>query len=229
MKYAIVDKRIPEKAAEGLEARGFELILMPPFSRLAEPIASHPDMLMFFYDKLYFSEEYYELARRELDLIASVSGLSAAPCKVDISAEYPNDIVFNALPLGERIFCKKSEFYHNIAHGDIVKVAQGYTKCATVKVSERAIITSDVSIARAAEASDIDVLRISSGNVLLPGYDTGFLGGASGSDERFVYFCGFLENHPDSEKISLFCRKNGKEAVSLSDEPLYDIGTIFFI
>ena len=231
MKYAIVDKRIPKKALLELKARGFEPILMPPFSRLSAPVASHPDMLMFFGDKLYFPKEYYGDAKKEIDLIVAASGLEAEPCDTKISSDYPNDIAFNALPLGDLIFCKKDSLCKNIKESgkETVNIAQGYAKCAAVKVSENAIITSDPSVAKAAEEHGIDVLKISTGHVALSGYDTGFIGGASGACENTVFFCGSLDTHPDGEKISLFCKKHKKEAVSLSDEPLYDIGTIFFI
>ncbi len=230
MKYAIVDRRIPKKALDGLIARGFSPIELPPFSRLAEPVASHPDMLMFFGDRLYFSGEYYTTAKNEIELISEVSRLKLAPCEIELSPKYPADVAFNALPLGGLIFGKADALCHEITAGrTVVNTAQGYTKCATVKVTENAIITADPSIARAAKENGIDVLKISSDHVALSGYDTGFIGGASGADSENVYFCGSLDSHPDGEKISMFCKKHKKEAVCLSDEPLYDVGTIFFI
>ena len=63
----------------------------------------------------------------------------------------------------------------------------------------------------------------------LDGYDTGFIGGASGADDDAVYFCGDVSHHPDADAIKAFCQKHGKECVSLSDEELTDVGTLFFI
>ena len=61
-----------------------------------------------------------------------------------------------------------------------VNVSQGYAKCSTCVVGEDAIITYDRGIAKAADAAGMDVLVIEPGHVDLPGYDTGFIGGASG-------------------------------------------------
>jgi hypothetical protein len=96
-------------------------------------------------------------------------------------------------------------------------------------VGDNAIITADPSIAKAVKEKGIDVLSVSPLGVRLDGYDYGFIGGASGTDEENVYFCGNIDLHPDSERIKAFCRKHGKNAVSLSDEPLYDYGTLIFI
>ena len=94
-------------------------------------------------------------------------------------------------------------------------------------MSDNAIITSDKTIAKACVASGIDVLVVSEGNVSLPPYDYGFIGGTSGACGNKVYFCGSLDTHPDATKITEFCKSNGKDIISISDNIIFDVGTIF--
>ena len=235
MKYVIADNRIPKKALASLKDLGFSPILLPCSPSLAEPVSAHPDMLIFFGDKIYFPHDYYKAAGTELELIASVKKSELAPCDIKLRSSYPDDIAFNALQLRETLLCKEKSLCPDIADYAkksgirLLNIAQGYARCATCKVSDTALITADPSVKKAAYALGIDVLFISEGGVLLPGYGHGFIGGASGTDGENVYFCGSLSLHPDGKIISDFCKKHKKEAVSLSDEPLYDVGTMFFI
>ena len=235
MRYVVIDGRTPCAAVRALRLRGFEPIMLPCFPKLDAPVSAHPDMLIFLGDGIFFSTEYYSVAKAEIDLVSRLTGLPLIPCDIKISSDYPNDVAFNALPLGNFIFAKERSIAPQIKNYaercglEIVDVKQGYTKCSCCKVSERAIITSDKSIERAAKNHGIDVLLISSAHVELKGYEHGFIGGASGADANAVYFCGDISLHPDGDTISRFCEKHKKEAVSLSDEPLYDTGTMFFI
>lgn len=234
MKYVILDKRIPKKALAALKARGFFPFLLPPFGRLAAPVASHPDMLMFFGNRIFCNREYFEEAG---NIISAISKTLCLPIELGdekISSKYPNDIAYNSLSVGSFIFGKLDYLapniseYANRAGLTAVDVRQGYAKCSVCRVSESAIITSDKSIEKAALALGLDVLLIKSGHVALDGYDCGFIGGATGDDGENVYFCGNIDLHPDAEKMKAFCEAHGKTPISLSDEPLYDVGTMFF-
>jgi hypothetical protein len=97
------------------------------------------------------------------------------------------------------------------------------------KVGERAAITSDTSLYKAMIADGYDALLISAGHIGITEYDTGFIGGCSGFDGERVYFSGNISLHPDAQAIKDFCAKHGMCAVSLSDEPLFDVGSLFFI
>ncbi len=234
MKYVILDERIPKKALAALKDRGFLPFLLPASDQLAAPVASHPDMLMFFGDRIFCNREYFEAATGVLSAISEVLGLPLELGNEKISEKYPSDIAYNALAVGSFVFGKLEYLapsvlkYAEQTALTTVDVKQGYAKCSVCKVSENAIITADPSIEKAALAHGLDVLLIRSGHIALNGYDCGFIGGASGEDRENVYFCGDLELHPDAEVIKSFCKKHSKTAVSLSDEPLYDVGTMFF-
>lgn len=75
----------------------------------------------------------------------------------------------------------------------------------------------------------LDVLLISEGHVSLPGFDHGFLGGASGMVGGEIFFNGSLEGHPDCEAVRSFIRAHGFHTVEFAGEPLTDIGSVIWI
>ena len=235
MNYAVIDCRLPSEMKAGLRQNGFELIELPSFSALQPQVASHPDMLLYFGNNLITAKDYYAVAKSEIDEILKISGKKLEFALEAVKFEYPYDVRFNAFSIGKTLFCSQKGVSVAVLDDarrngqEIVFVKQGYAKCSTVVVGENAIITADVGIASAAKSRGIDTLVVSAGGVRLDGYDTGFLGGASGAFGNKVYFCGDLERDPDCAKITEFCEKHGKNVVSLSPSPLFDAGTIFFI
>lgn len=232
---AVVDIRIPKAAEAELVANGFSVVKLPPHPALPRPVASHPDMLVFFaHDAIFCTRPYFEIAQKELETISARCQKPIRLVSDEVGSVYPRDILLNAAPLGDRLICHPKHTARELtALCEVVPVKQGYAKCSTVILGSRAIITEDTSIAQAAEQHGIDVLRIFPNAVHLEGYDTGFLGGAAslapygGTDN--IYFCGDLNSHPNAREIQLFCKQHGFSAVSLSNEPLTDVGTIFLI
>ena len=235
MKKVLVDSRIPKKCADTLYGLGFELIPLPAFSALPAPVATHPDMLLFIAEKNIICHKDYLSANPDIFEKISAEGYDIITTDEEISNEYPSDILLNALHISDTVYCKQNSISHFIKdfvarkNLNICNVKQGYSKCSVCVVDDDSAITSDPSLCRAMVASGIDVLLISSGNITLSGYDTGFIGGCSGQNGDTVYFSGNILLHPDGEKIVDFCAKHKKTAVSLSEEPLLDIGSIFFI
>ena len=232
--YAIIDARAPRGCLDGLRARGFKTILLPGDDRLAAPVSGHADMLLYVGDRIFCRREYYDIAERELDAIARLSGLSVELTDEKGREKYPQDVLFNAVRFGESLFCRADATSRSLREYaervglEIVNVRQGYTKCSVCAVNDGAAITADVGLAAALEGRGVEVLRVEPGHVTLPGYDSGFIGGATGVFGDSVYFCGSIEKHPNGKEIAAFCEKHGKRAVSLSDEKLYDVGSIFF-
>ena len=235
MKYVIIDKRMPQECKNTLYALSFNAIEFPPFSALSESVSAHPDMLLFWGDKIFCHRSYYNEAKNVLDTVSDISGIEIAFSDENISPKYPNDILFNAVQIGNNVFGKTDSISNLVIQYAVqneltlVNIKQGYTKCSVCKVSENAIITADVGIAKAAKSHGIDVLKISHGHIALDGCDYGFIGGASGSDGANTYFCGNIDLHPDGESIKAFCKAHGRPAVSLGKNLLYDVGTMFFI
>lgn len=233
---AVIDRRQPDAVITELRRHGMTVVALPPFPTLAEPVASHPDMLLLRIGRhLLVHKDYYRIASSQIDNIIAISGLKLVACDDNIGPEYPRDVIFNAAVIGNRLFCRAgalSKSAHQLAVSDgieVIDVRQGYAKCSTCIVSELAVITSDRGIAAATAAHGIDVLTIRPGHIRLPGYPTGFIGGAGGTDGRHVYFSGSLDTHPDANSIRRFCADHGRQAVSLSDGELFDGGTIMII
>jgi hypothetical protein len=146
---------------------------------------------------------------------------------------YPDDVGLCACILNNYLF-------HNIKYTDKglinsalangikpLNVKQGYTKCSVCVVDDRHIITEDKSIQKAAEAIGISCLLISPGYIRLDGFDYGFIGGATGKlNKNILAFTGRLSSHPDKQKIYDYLESCGVEPFFLSEEPIYDVGSI---
>ncbi len=235
MKHVIIDCRLPRSVKNSLCDKGFTLIEMPEWERLQTPVSAHPDMLMFIAgDKIITHTDYFNAAKRQFETI-SCCGYDIVLSDEPVSEKYPNDILFNSVEIGELIFGKESNASRHIINYAMrsgkrfINVKQGYSKCSVAKVSDNAAITADTSLYKKMTERGIDVLLISQGNITLKGYDCGFIGGCSGRFDDKIYFSGNIELHPDYDRIKDFCRNHGKIAVSLSTEPLFDGGSLFFI
>ncbi|MBE6596287.1 MAG: hypothetical protein E7641_01330 [Ruminococcaceae bacterium] len=231
----VIDSKAPKEIRDTLKDLGFEAIILPPSPSLPAATSSHPDMLLFFGDKCFFcTEEYSRIAEKELSLIES-SGYRRITVSEKLGEKYPHDVLLNALLLGGKLYCKEDAVSREIVKYAKEKeiairhIKQGYAKCSVCPVGDEGAITSDPSLANALSRDGIDVLRISAGGILLPPYDTGFIGGCSGARGDTIYFSGNIELHPDCERIKNFCLDHKMNIFSLSVHQLFDIGTLFFI
>ncbi len=233
MKTAVCGACAPTEIIDSLGKYSDNIIVLPPFSALPSPVSSHADMLIFPAVKsgvIYTHAEYLAAEKNVFGKFTDATGMRIAAIPEKVGCDYPRDVLLNALTLGDSIVGKIDALSSAVlSEGKHINTKQGYAKCASCKVTENAVITEDSSIAKALIEAGADVLVIEKGYVSLRGFDCGFIGGASGCDTENVYFCGNIETHPDCDKIYDFCRKHGKNAVSLSQIPLTDVGTVFFI
>ena len=180
------------------------------------PVSDHPDMFMC---RMGISPE------APLVTFGTTIGSILSP-------GYPDEVAFNAA-------CTGKYFIHNLKYtapqlldtarsmGMIeVNVRQGYAKCSTVIVDEDSIITYDRGLGQKCIEAGMNVLFITPGYVLLDGYESGFLGGASGRIYDTVYFNGDLSGHPDFRAIKDFIEDRGLSVKWFTEWPLTDIGTI---
>ena len=232
---AVTDVRIPAACRHALITRGFRVITLPPFSALDPRVASHPDMLILpLLDRLFVHKAYYEEARNFIDEILVHTNLRLTLTEDTVNANYPFDISLNLAAVGKLLIGRRDRMANAVVafaenNGfSVCDAKQGYAKCAAVPLGDTAIITADPSVEKTGRAASLDVLRIREGFVALDGYDHGFIGGASGVYQNTVFFCGDLTAHPDANEIQNFCHRHGFDAVSLSNDSLYDVGTIFF-
>lgn len=232
----LCDFRTPRSSIISLERRGIEVLRLPPDIALPAPISGHTDLLVFILkNKLLTRESYYGKAYSVIDYICKRARLELVLSSESSGGAYPHDCGLCAAVSGKQIiYCEKSvdkSILLLAASHDysLLKVSQGYAKCSCSMLADGAVITSDNGIAQKTRIAGIDTLSVAEGNIELPGYDHGFIGGASGLCENVLYFCGNIEAHPSYAEICRFAERHKTELISLSDEPLYDVGGLFFL
>lgn len=234
---ALIGECAPVSIIDALKREGFETLLLKKNDRLQSPVSSHADMLLFSVDnKIFISRSYASHVTNTLDRLQEY-GYTFVLCDGEPECVYPYDILFNMAKIGSTVLGKMKYIDRGVKKYlrekgyYLENVNQGYTKCSTVILNDRAIITADTGIAKKAESCGIDVLLIENSidSVKLDGYDYGFLGGACGLLYPKLYFCGNIYLHPCHTQILEFCASHKVELVSLTQEPLYDVGGIFFL
>ena len=235
MKTVIVDERIGYKCERSLVLGGFHLLKLPKDSHLGEAVCSHPDTVLFCHggeiittaeycdDAAYFFSDLREFSKKtKICFTADERG-----------AEYPRDCIMNALVIGDKIFAKSDTLSDKIKEFatergyKIIHTNQGYPACTTLAFGNSAI-TADKGMAAVLRREGVSVTEIRPGSISLDGCDYGFIGGASGVYDGCVYFFGDVCIHPDGELICGALRREGFEPISLSDEPLRDLGGMIF-
>ena len=232
MKHKVlINPDTPEIIKTALAKNDFEVINIPYCEALDRPIAGHPDLQFFIHADIIFCPE-----RTPLNFIKYLeqAGCQIILCESEPKEKYPHDIPYNVACTGNIAFHRtdKTEMrilaYLKEQNIPIYNVAQGYSRCSTVIVSESHIITADSGIHNAALGANIEGLLITSGHVALLGYKYGFIGGASGTYEDKVYFTGNINKHPNGRSISEFIEQAGKEVICLTNDELLDTGSLLF-
>jgi len=204
-----LSRRVPPEVAAYLRSAGREVRPVPDEPRLPPALASHPDLV---------------LCRLPQGLVR------ADPAR--LGAVYPADAAYCAAALDglfvHRLDITAPELLAAARRQGLapLDVRQGYTKCSLVVVDGSAVITADQGLAEALFTTNVKVLTVEPGHVLLPGYDVGFLGGASGRVGDEVLFTGDLTAHPDHARIAEFVEGRGLAVKDFPGFPLTDFGSI---
>lgn len=231
---AIAARNLPDSIIRLINSCGCDIIKFPFNPRVADPVRYHPDMSILRVGGCVVSAPHITA---ESDIAAAVRkhGLTFVSSDTIQRDEYPYDCAFNALRLGDFLYCRSDTLAPEAAEAAresgiaVVNVAQGYAACSTLKVDERSIVTADKSIARAAKNNGADVLLIQAGFIELEGYGCGFIGGASAVVGGNVILFGNRNSHPDAERIIEFCRERGKNIIDMPDMPLTDFGGLLVL
>jgi hypothetical protein len=221
-KQVILSADRPDMLADCLSSQGYCTVSFSAAEIVSPYLSKHPDMFMC---KMGAKDDAPVISYQD-------DAKNMYPGFRPLSAEYPAGIAYNAA-------CTGSFLIHNLKYTaphiieyaekagmNMVNVRQGYAKCSTVIVDDRSIITYDRGMAKACTAAGMDVLTISPGHIVLPGYDTGFIGGTSGRAGDTIYFNGDLSSHPDSKDIIAFITERGLSVRFFEEWPLTDIGSV---
>ena len=229
IKAVITSPDIYPDSVKNLASFGIEVLFSFKNTNVSLPLAYHTDMQLTKISDDFFvcAPECFEYYRKILNKFNKkiIKGNTYLSCN------YPHDIAYN-------IIVTENYAVHNFKYTDSVvkskiesktkiNVPQGYTACTLCLISENAAITSDAGIYKILLSNGFDVLMINDNNVLLPGFDHGFLGGSSFLLEHNILAVnGKIENHPDYSVIKDFCLKHNVSLLSLSNNPIMDIGSV---
>jgi hypothetical protein len=148
-----------------------------------------------------------------------------------IGKTYPSDVVCNVFDNGKYVFINKetadkkiSSVYTTNNERIMINTKQGYSNCSICNVNQDSIITSDVSIDRAARKNRINSLLIDPTGIKLEGFNYGFIGGCSIRLDDVILFTGKLDSLNDSSRIRNFLNNAKVDFIELTDSPMTDIG-----
>lgn len=228
----IIDKNTPAKLVKTLENRGIKYYFSTSVANLYSPVNTHPDMQIHFVSDYVavaapcVFEYYQKILPKHIKLIKGSN---------EVGDTYPFDVAYNVASLGKRIIGNLSytdavikALYEDLKY-EFCSVKQGYTKCNLCIVDENSVITEDEGLFMVLVKKGIDVLKVPAGEISLPEFPYGFIGGASGFIAPNVLgFCGNIDTLSYSNSIKSFLKEKGIEFVSLSSDNLLDLGSIVY-
>jgi len=241
---AVVSSELPEKEMKRLSDR-FDVLPLPPDPDLPEPVACHPDMILAeAAGALFLSRRYAETYPGLIHALAEKTGLPVILSDAPRSTVYPHDVGCNAFVwereegdalLVGRLESLFPEILRRAEEAGIraVHVRQGYAACSCIPLPGM-LLTSDWGIMKALRPYSEEVFWVPSYGILLPGYNQGFLGGASGvlngNNGSEVFFFGDPSSMEYAETLSRMLDASGADIRLLAeDHPLTDRGGIRFI
>ncbi len=229
-KRIICSPLVYSDTAQSLSSMGFELVFSCENKNTAPPLAHHADMqLCRASEDIYISApECIEYYKNFIEKDKIIRGNTYLSCN------YPGDIAYNILvskacAIGNFKYTD-SVLLENLKGKRLINISQGYAACTICRISETGYITSDMGVYRALLREKLDVLPIDNSGILLPGYDCGFIGGSSvmlGYDTLGIN--GDARSLADYDNIKAFCKNYGISVLSMSAEPVMDIGSFIII
>lgn len=216
----IFGEKYAEKIKKPLEKLGYDCILLSKHKKIEWQINSHADILAF----VTKNDEIIVEPTIKFDL-KHIKG------ETFLKKGYPNNIAYNALLIGNKLF-------HNIKYTDkkilaqlkgveIHNVNQGFSRCSVLVIDEKTAITADKGMVKVLTDNRIEVLEINQGDIELEGYNYGFIGGCGFvNDKNQLILTGDISHHKDFFKIKNFLDKKDIEIIYLTDEKIFDVGSI---
>lgn len=224
-RHTVLMSPADSKLIENLYKLDIDVIPTLPNKSLRTNEQYHADMQLLVINKTAFVSEsiieLYDILKGYFDeLIVCEKGKES----------YPDNVFLNAAFIDNKLYCKvkslsiKVKEYCESQGIELVNVNQGYTKCSTLIVNDKAIITADPTIHKAAKTNGVKSLLITPGFIKLDGADYGFIGGSSGKVGDTVIFFGNILRHPDCDKIIDFLKCENTHYCCISEDVMNDIG-----
>ena len=227
----IINKNMPYDMIEKLKENDDLIIPTLDINCILSSVSTHPDIQIHQADNntIFCAPEVYEYYKEQIpDRIKIICG------SVGLGGTYPDDCAYNISVIGKYVLCntkaadKKILDYHNSKNRVIVHTNQGYTKCNICIINQNTVITEDVGLHNTINRNcpDINSHLIPKGEVLLEGFEFGFIGGASFTNYKTVVWFGDIKRLSYYKKIEEVLAKNNMESLCLSKSGLLDLGGI---
>ena len=230
--HCFVDYRVTKEELLSLLKLNMNPILIPKCNEVYEAINGHPDIqLNILKNKSSAKIIVQNNISHEFKKILKENNINYIVSKKSLSNTYPDDIILNSLIL-------EDYFIHNLKYSDEellksqnskvhINVLQGYTKCSILPVRDNALITNDKGIFESLKCYDFDILLLPSGDILLPSFNYGFIGGVGGmiSNDKMAFF-GDLDSYKWGAEIKNFLFKYDVSPISLRKGKLIDRGSL---
>ena len=233
MKIFIVNSAIQSEAKNFLKKYG-RMITVQPNKNLPKPEQCHADMQ---FAKICQNTLVAapEVSEETLNLLISC-GIHVIKGITELSSAYPQNIPYNILNCGKH-------FFHNTKHTDpavvtalshknaiLHNVRQGYAGCSSIAVScsqnKTLVLSSDPGIISAIQSLQEPTLTAeffeATNEILLEGYDHGFIGGCCGFDQEL----GLLLYGKINGQLAMLSEKYNFTITSIYDGPITDVGGI---
>ena len=226
VRAVLVDYRINSESIKTLNSLGIKVYTTKSTDALYEAIWGHPDVVFY-----HLGDSRFVVSPENEEHFRKIPGIEILVGKSLLSSKYPQDISYNAARVGNFLI-------HNFKYTDPIilensenlikiNVNQGYSKCSVCVVSENALITSDIGIAKKCDNFGIDVLFIDDNSIKLKGVSHGFFGGTTGKlSKNLLAVNGDIKFHNNYEEILRFLDKYNVSIISLNQGDLEDVGTI---
>ena len=230
----VVHANTPETTIQQLQAMGYQVIRSMKCRALPDTVAEHPDMQIHLLrdDLAIVPPECYSYYRAKLpDSVELLLGES------ELTGTYPGDCAYNVARIKNTVFCNlkavdpKLLAYYQGEGFSIIHNNQGYTKCNMAVIGNEVVVTEDIGIHKTIIANklQIDSVYIPKGEVKLPGFPYGFIGGACGGWDHTLFWYGNPMSCSYYGTIEMMCENIGVKNISLFKGSLYDMGGIICI
>lgn len=235
VRHLIIGEKYRKKLENALIANNLEPIWMPDNPYVDERLSAHADLAVnnFSTNQMILSEY---LQNSELFKQLNTLGYTCSAANNPIKPQYPYDaglnicLIGNKLIYNSRTICEELNKPLGAISINRIDCRQGYTKCSVCIVDENSIITADRAIADKAIAFGMDVLLTDNSIVDLNGFNNGFIGGAAFKLSKFkIAFTGTIESSKEKNAIENFLSERDVEAVYLTENKLFDIGSAILI
>lgn len=228
----IVDRNADNRCFSAFDELKIDYYKSYDINVLYHPVNTHPDMQIHFIDNFHAvvapcAFEYYRKILPERVFLQKGTA--------DPEGTYPGDISYNIAKIGNRIvgnlkYTDKTllNIYSELGY-EFINVNQGYAKCNLCIIDDNSVITEDEGLCKTLRSKGIDVLKLSSHEICLPGFPYGFIGGASGFiNDNTIAFFGNIKEHTEYKKIESFIKSKKVNIINLLSTKLTDFGSILY-